>query len=404
MHIKIKDTYISPDPSWFDSILKFLYEKLKNEHVFLQNFYESPAYKKLIAELEDNESDIPDIKFNSNQAESGSDSNSGDYLLDELDLLEDDYNEGNSLGITVHRHQRSHSDTGVLLDRQKIQNSNELNERKLTAKIINTATKDGVKQQKSWHVYRRYKKFLELKNLLVRQFQYFKNISLPFPKKQTFHNTSRDLLERRMVILNEFLSIVCIRAETDTLVLAIVFEFLEPDNDDRQIHGTKVVKHFVNPIKSGMRTIKSVPDNVIGGLSKMFVAKNSEKFEISDMMDTNTADYPTLASFVNFLDSIFDLDARSQWLKRGIQRIILAPFVSQSTNRKIKEIVQKNILDPSVIHNVLCGVLNNTWPNGVFQESIPREDVIKLRTRMAAKIAIFAFFTGKKKNIKFFRA
>ncbi|CAG9808087.1 unnamed protein product [Chironomus riparius] len=418
LHIKIKDTYLNPDPSWFDSILKFLYEKLKNEHVFLQNFYESPAYKKLLAELEDNESDIPDIKFNSNQAESGSDSNSGDYLIDELDLLEDDFNEGNSLGITVHRHQRSHSDTGVLLDRQKIQNSNELNERKLAAKIINTAinsdgkfavyainvvtnetTKDGLKQQKSWHVYRRYKKFLELKNLLVRQFQYFKNISLPFPKKQTFHNTSRDLLERRMVILNEFLSIVCNRAETDTLVLAIVFEFLEPDNDDRQIHGTKVVKHFVNPIKSGMKTIKSVPDNVIGGLSKIFVAKNSEKFEISDMMDTNTADFPTLASFVNFLDSIFDLDARSQWLKRGIQRIILAPFVSQSTNRKIKEIVQKNILDPSVIHNVLCGVLNNTWPNGVFQESIPREDVIKLRTRMAAKIAIFAFFTDDLKHI-----
>jgi sorting nexin-13 len=244
-------------------------------------------------------------------------------------------------------------------------------------------------------VYRRYKKFLELKNLLVRQFQYFKNISLPFPKKQTFHNTSRDLLERRMVILNEFLNIICIRAETDTLVLAIVLEFLEPDNDDRQIHGTKVVKSLVNPIKSGMKTIKSVPDNVFGGLSKIFVTRSADKFEINDMMDANNTDYPTLTSFVNLLNAVFDLDSRSQWLKRGIQRIISAPFVSQSINKKIKEIVQKNILDPSVTHGVLCGILNNTWPNGVFQESVQREDVTKLRTRMAAKIAIFAFLTGK---------
>lgn len=414
LHIKIKDTFISPDPSWFDSILKFLYEKLKNEHVFLQNFYDSPAYKKLIAELEDNEIEVPDIKLSSGNAESGSDSNSGDYLLDELDLLEDENCEGSSLGVNFYRHQRSHSDTGVILDRQKAQASNDYSEKKLIAKIINTAinsdgkfavyainvatneiAKDGIKQQKSWHVYRRYKKFLELKNLLVKQFQYFRNISLPFPKKQTFHNTSRDLLERRMVILNEFLNIICNRAETDTLVLAIVLEFLEPDNDDRQIHGTKVVKNLVNPIKTGMRTIKSVPDNVIGGLSKIFVARSSDKFEINDAMDTTNADNPTLTSFINLLNSIFDLDSRSQWLKRGIQRIISAPFVSQSINRKIKEIVQKNILDPNVIHGILCGILNNTWPNGVFQESVPREDVTKLRTRMAAKIAIFAFFTGK---------
>lgn len=413
LHIKIKDTFLMPDPSWFDSILKYLYEKLRNEHVFLQNFYESPAYKKLIAELEDNELEVPDIKGSSSQAESGSDSNSGDYLLDELDLLEDEGTEAASLGVNVYRHQRSHSDTGVLLDRQKIQGV-EAMDKKLFAKIINTAinsdgkfavyainvitnetNRDGSRQQKSWHVYRRYKKFLELKNLLVRQFQYFRNISLPFPKKQTFHNTSRDLLERRMVILNEFLDIICTRAETDTLVLAIILEFLEPDNDDRQIHGTKVVKHLVKPIKSGMKTIKSVPDNVIGGLSKIFIAKNSDKFEMNEMVDANSADLPALTSFVNLLNCVFDLDSRSMWLKRGIQRIIYAPFVSQSINRKIKEIVQKNILDSTVIQGVLCGILNSIWPNGIFQESIPREDVTKLRTRMAAKVAIFAFLTGR---------
>lgn len=415
LHIKIRDTLNHPDSSWFESICKFVYEKLRNEQVFLQNFYESPAYKKLISELEDNDVDVVDIKTSSStqDSKSGSDSNSGDYLLDELDLPEDDVTDG-TLNVTAVRHQRSHSDTGVLLNRQKSDDSNELNERKLTARIINTAINcdgkfavyaiqvavietdlSGLKQQKSWHIYRRYSKFLELKKLLVKQFPYFRNVSLPFPKKQTFHNTNRDLLERRMVILNEFLQIISNRAETDSLVMSIVREFLEPDNDDRQIHGTTVVKQLVvNPIKTGMKTIKNVPDNVIGGLSKIFMAKNVDKFAMGDVMDA-TADNPALASFTNFLDAVFDLDARSLWLKRGIHSIISAPFVSQSINRKIKEIVQKNILDPEVIHGVLCAILNNNWPNGVLQDPLPREDTTKLRTRVAAKVALFAYFTGE---------
>lgn len=419
LHIKIKDTFIQPDALWFESICKYVYEKLKNEQVFLQNFYESPAYKKLINELEDIESDVTEIKLSSSssQLESGSDSNSGDYLIDELDLLEDDEITDGSLSVrnNVGRHQRSHSDTGVLLNRKLSNDGSDANERKLTAKIINTAinsdgkfavyainvvavetTSDGLKQQNSWHVYRRYSKFLELKKLLVRQFPYFRNVSLPFPKKQTFLNTNRDLLERRMVILNEFLQIICNRAETDGLVLSIVREFLEPDNDDRQIHGTKVVKHIINPIKTGMKTIKNVPDNVLGGLSKIFMTKNVDKFATNDLMDTVGTETPALTSFANFLDAIFDLDARSQWLKRGIHRIISAPFVSQSINKKIKEIVQKNILEPEVIHGVLCGILNNSWPNGVRQDPLPREDTTKLRTRMAAKVSIFSFFMGKK--------
>lgn len=420
LHIKIKDTFIMPSLDWFDSICKFVYEKLKNEHVFLQNFYESPAYKKLIAELEDTEIDGSEIKSMSSQAESGSDSNSGDFILDEDDLEEYDDNsiEGELLNVT--RHQRSHSDTGVIL----CQNLNpcepvEIPQKKLQAKIINTAIissgnfavyaievtvidedENYIKHQKSWHIYRRYSKFLELKKLLIRQFNYFKNISLPFPKKQTFHNTNRDLLERRLVLLNEFLQIVSNRAEIDPKVMEIIREFLEPDNDDRTIHGTKVIKHLVNPIKSGMRTIKNVPDNVIGGISKLFMTKSSDKFAYSDMIDAqNSVEFPALISFVNLLNAVFDLEARSQWLKRGIQGIISAPFVGQSANRKIKEVVQKNILDPEVIHGILCGIINSMWPNGTRQDPLTREDTTKLRTRLAAKVAIYAFFTDDLKHI-----
>lgn len=420
LHIKIKDTFIVPSLDWFESICKFVYEKLKNEHVFLQNFYESPAYKKLIVELEINEIDGPEIKSTSSQAESGSDSNSGDFILDDdLELFDDDNSiEGDLLNVT--RHQRSHSDTGVILCQNIIasEEPTELPEKKLSAKIINTAINSSgnfavyaihvvlmdedeleIKHHKSWHIYRRYSKFLELKKLLVRQFPFFKNISLPFPRKQTFHNTNRDLLERRMVILNEFLQIVCNRAENDFLVMKIIREFLEPDNDDRTIHGTKVTKHLVNPIKSGMRTIKNVPDNVIGGISKLFMTKSADKFAYSDMIDAhNNVEYPALISFLNLLNGIFDLEARSQWLKRGIQGIMSAPFVGQSANKKIKEVVQKNILDPEVIHGVLCGLLNGLWQKN-NKDPLSREDTTKLRTRLAAKVAIYSFFTDDLKHI-----
>lgn len=88
--IKLKDTAIMPDSNWFDSICKFIYEKLKNEDVFLNNFYQSAAYKKLLLELEvhnetETETDLSLINVN---MESGSDSNSGDILLDEDEELE----------------------------------------------------------------------------------------------------------------------------------------------------------------------------------------------------------------------------------------------------------------------------------------------------------------------------
>jgi sorting nexin-13 len=67
------------------------------------------------------------------------------------------------------------------------------------------------------------------------------------------------LIERRMVILNEFLQVICEKAESNDAMHFAILEFLEPDQDDREIHGMKVsIKHIVNPLKSGMRTIKNM--------------------------------------------------------------------------------------------------------------------------------------------------
>lgn len=408
LHIKIKDSYLVPDPTWFDSICRFIYEKIKNEDVFLSNFYESPAYKKLLLELEEIESehslDMPSIDVRSE----ASDTNSDDLIIDdEFDFL----SPVDAIKNTT-RHQRSHSDTGILVTREHLLET----QQRLTAKIFQTAInsngnfavyaievfmneKDskGFDNKRSWHIYHRYSRFLELKKLLLRRFpSSYQNINLPFPKKQTFHNTNRNLIERRMVILNEFLRIICSKAEHNEEMHRLILSFLKfsDDEDAPQSKGT------VSTVKAGLATIKNMPESfgLFDGLAKLFQKNNEKPDAMSDEMDTNiqlSAEFPALISFVNLIDVVFGLGTKSQWLKRAISGIMAAPFVSQSLNKRILEIAQKHILETDRVETILTGILDGAWPNGVRVDPLTREDTTKLRTRMAARVSLFAFLSGE---------
>lgn len=286
LSIRIKNPTITPDNSWFDSMCKFVYEKMKNEEIFISNFYQSSAYRKLLLELEfcgnqesaDLESQISHVSVDTGSA--GSDSNSGDIQFDddfEFDVdgatinsvptpaIKSDTNiscnnSDNSKAIPAEsligttydlcvlpilgiggsvssqgkqhldvgpfKHSRSHSDcTGLNISEMNVtllqttvagpvnkrpQSAGKTSplaakpieiavppmapsipaiidhsryQQRLAAKIINTAINcDGQyavyaiqvtviedNQQKSWHVYRRYSRFLDLKKLLVKR-------------------------------------------------------------------------------------------------------------------------------------------------------------------------------------------------------------------------------------------
>lgn len=127
----------------------------------------------------------------------------------------------------------------------------------LSAKIINTAIHcEGQyavyaiqvslvesNQHKSWHIYRRYSKFLELKKMLVKKYANISNI--PFPAKKTFQNTQRSVLEHRMNLLNEFLKTICQRAETCDEIRQIVRQFVEPDMNDRKLHSGSGIRTVI---------------------------------------------------------------------------------------------------------------------------------------------------------------
>lgn len=155
--------------------------------------------------------------------------------------------------------------------------------------------------------------------------QYPAIAQVPFPAKKAFQNTQRSVLEHRMTVLNEFLKIICLRADDNDDVHTILREFLEPDTNDKKIHGGSVVRTIetiVNPLKTGMRTIKNMPDSLVGGITKILLGRGSVKepsfLDVTPVYLEQSSDYPALTSALKLLDELFDLQSRSQWLRRGL--------------------------------------------------------------------------------------
>lgn len=464
LNIRLRDQTMPPDGSWFESISKFIYEKIKTEEVFLHNFYQSSAYKKLLLELGEEETQSQDIMGTDSLLStdgSGSDNNSGDIpfevfeanpkrrAVNDKDLIRLGCDltalpflsttKPTSATVPAHagRHNRSHSDcSGIvtlgaysesgegsssrpLLDDNASEQVRKMHENvftmrteakksaevgivaaeqepnhpmlpiieELSAKIINTAintsgqyavyaievvvSASGGQVLRQWHVYRRYSKFLELKKVLEKR--YPTAPALPFPPKKTFQNTQRAVLEHRMTILNDFLREICQRMRSNAELKGIVKDFLEADPVN-QISGgsvgsggnvTRTLEIIVNPFKSGMTKIKNMPDSLVGGLSRLLSGGRGtlKHHHASYLMDDGQeeqmdgAEYPALRSMLNLMDEVFDLQTRSQWLRRGIvNRVLGAPWVSSAANKKIVQ-AAKGLIEEDKIEMLLTNIL-----------------------------------------------
>lgn len=111
---------------------------------------------------------------------------------------------------------------------------------------------------------------------------------MPFPAKKAFQNTQPAVIEHRKIVLNEFLKIVCSRADDNEDLNTMLRDFLEPDTNDKKLQGGAVVRTIetiVNPFKSGMRTIKNMPDNLVGGMAKLLLGKGPTNKETPSFLD-----------------------------------------------------------------------------------------------------------------------
>lgn len=113
-----------------------------------------------------------------------------------------------------------------------------------------------------------------------------------------------------------------------------------------------------------------------------------------------SSEYPALTSALNLLDEVFDLQSRSQWLRRGIiNRLLGAPWVSHTANKKIVQ-TAKSLTEVEIIESILINLIENIWPNGErVGKPITRADDTKLKTRMAAKISLFALVADDLKHV-----
>lgn len=112
-----------------------------------------------------------------------------------------------------------------------------------------------------------------------------------------------------------------------------------------------------------MSKIRNMPDTLVGGISRMFVGKSALKersfYDIQDIptLELKQSEYPALASALNLLDEVFDLQNKSQWLRRGlINRLLGAPWVSHATNKRIVQ-GASSLLAPDKLEAILSSIL-----------------------------------------------
>lgn len=92
---------------------------------------------------------------------------------------------------------------------------------------------------------------------------------LSFPAKKTFHNADRRVLEKRMMMLNQFIHNLLKSSTVANYpgIQTMVEQFLEQKPEDKKAllsgHFVKTVDNLLfNPLKVVGNVVKTVPDNI----------------------------------------------------------------------------------------------------------------------------------------------
>ncbi|CAG9769009.1 unnamed protein product [Ceutorhynchus assimilis] len=431
VHFKIRNLNEKPNEFWFDKVKETLFEKMEIE--CLAQFKKSKTYVKLLHEL--------DLMPQSITEEDS-------VSLESLEKESNNFLKVEQSPKTV-KHARSFSDVTMfktengngatnfnpylkeadLVDSAKTEDL-KTGEFDLTANIIEAGIvcEKGktfgiyairVSRQylsgylEEWHIYRRYSDFYDLHTKVKDKFPDLSKVA--FPGKKTFHNMDRAVLERRMKMLGYYMGELC-QAHVITAhygLRDLLMTFLEQGDYDRETGGpiSATINTLVNPIKSGMKTIKNMPeqlintvDEVVGGLSKVFHSKSGKLPETSKVgasIEENDDNIP-LRIMLLLMDEVFDLKSRNQWLRRRIVtllRQIVRTMFGDIVNRRILDYVSY-ITSPKNVAHYLYVFKQSFWPNGVKSDrKSDRSSETKNRTRVAAKAALLSCLSDELKHI-----
>ncbi|CAG9855944.1 unnamed protein product [Phyllotreta striolata] len=448
LHFKIRNLNETPSETWFDGVLEAVYEKLETNYLAL--FKKSKSYVKLLQELDllqQNNAEDDIISINSNESLEPNEHVS--VVAKKPDFLTVDYTKNV-------KHVRSLSDVTVLIGKEESEGKSRVSSgerpgeivtlKEQEEKIDEKALKVGAftlvvniietgivcekgktfgiyairvtrsyetGYQEEWHIYRRYSDFHDLYTKVKEKFPDLSK--LPFPGKKTFHNMDRSVLERRMKMLGAYMNELCHNSVISTHrgLKDLVMTFLEQGDYDRATGGpiSSTINTLVNPLKSGMKTIKNMPeqlintvDEVVGGLSKVFHPKPlrfPEACKVGASIEETDDNIP-LRIMLLMMDEVFDLKSRNQWLRRRIVtllRQIVRTMFGDIVNRRILEYVSF-ITSPKNVAHYLYIFKHSFWPNGMKNDKkSERDDNTKYRTRIAAKVALLSCLSDELKHI-----
>ncbi|PRD34344.1 UNVERIFIED_CONTAM: Snx13 [Trichonephila clavipes] len=264
-----------------------------------------------------------------------------------------------------------------------------------------------------WFIVRRYSEFYDFHEAITSKFPLL--ASFNFPSKKPFNNLTRQLMEKRRHMLNEFIQFILsseILAVCDGLKI-MVYNFLQPNVTEKAKKSfIRSVGTFVNPIKSSVKTVghfaRLVPDTFFElkvGFFKTFF-KNHEVDSNNEIKPVifkeNRADDIPFRIMLLLMDEVFNLRNKDLWFRRRIMallRQIIKTMQGGAINRKIKDYVQ-GMTSATQIAEWLKLLSKSIWPDGKLAATAPDRDFnTKMRTRMLAKMLLFSAIPDELKHI-----
>lgn len=446
-----------PNETWFDEVQAAVYDKLQTEERFLPGFRVSIGYVKLLAELdllkdpssrsdEEDSQSLDEMSLSDNVSLASFDSDhateavsavvavaSGDSSVSSKAT---NISAGSQVPVPTNEGKASKPivSTDVPTKQQLQQGPFTLKAEIIETGIVNDHGKTyGIYAvavikayesgyQEKWHVYRRYSDFHDLYQKVKDKFGDLGKLT--FPGKKTFHNMERAVLEKRMKMLNDYMQILLQAGvvETHPQLQGMLLTFLEQGDYDKGVTGGHISRTFdtlVNPLKTSMKTVgqavKTMPDNlmntvdgVMDGISKVFQTRSIrpsgfyESMKVGASLHIETDDNIPLRIMLLLMDEVFDLKSRNQWLRRRIVtllRQIIRTMFGDIVNRRILDYVSY-MTSPEQVAGYLRVFKQSIWPNGTKAEpKSPRDEATRMRTRVAAKVALLSSLSDELKHI-----
>ncbi|KAF5399435.1 Sorting nexin-13 [Paragonimus heterotremus] len=122
----------------------------------------------------------------------------------------------------------------------------------------------------SWQTLRRFRHFAEMHSIITDRCNNIAKLKLP--SKRAFSNMSSQFLAKRRRELNDYLALLCSPEFMAKYPQArpVIVEFLQPDSWDRGRFQSRGVSNILNPFRTVSNAMKSMPDTLADGFSRMF--------------------------------------------------------------------------------------------------------------------------------------